>query len=1063
MHAKSLCRGGQVALCVFLASVYSGAVRAQQVTVDADRDTPVVTSTADDGAAADVLVLENIRIEVVTGSALTIDSNNGVISDGLLISNGETDTTAVFIDTGSFGTTRLADFTSTGTIFVAGPDADGENPDIATGNFGIRVAGDGSFSGDLNFVAATDPDTGDVIRVNALTVGGNRAAGVAVQASMLGTITNDGSIVVAGDDSTGILIDAPLTGSILGSGSITTTGANSRGIAVRAPVSGTVTYLGSIFAGAGESFDEDGNTLDAVPGEAGILVTADIGAGLVLDGNAIPNAEEADALAELQDAAGEDETVTLDPDGVISTSAGTPAILISTVGTVQAGDLALAAAAGEQPFGLINRGSITTAGSTVGFAATAIRIGGTAGARAIIEGGFLNDGGDIVVSATDADATAVRIGGFSDVATIVNDGEIEATAFKTFGDEDAGEADGPGGDAFGILIAPEARVTSLSNSFLIDVAADGADVSAYGVLDGAGQITDFSNSGTVSAVIGDDAEGRAVALDFSANQTGAVIVNTGDIFGDIDLGAGADSIDTSGGALVGDIDFAGGGGFLTVRDEATLLGSILNGEGVTVTASGADILLATDAVTRIGSASFDAASTLSFEIDAATTTAALMRVDDRLSFEDGAEIRTFVTGIIAEEQDFIIAEAGTLLVANGVGLQADEDIPVLYDSNLIIDDANNRLLLNIRRKTATELGLGANLGAVYEASIGALALDEELSTLISTILTPEEFAGVMEQLTPDARGLAFEIALTQSGVVDQALSNRLSSWRHIDHDGRGGRSSGWGQLLFGYSRIDGTGEVRQAETSTVGLAAGFEFLSSRRAALGVSFATVIAGANEAGDFSGPTGGSSFELGLYGVADLGPVDVPGWGGYGFSFLERERSVEVDELVRVTEADWNSRIIRAGAEIGLDTGLGPVVVQPRIAVDYLTVRESAYEEAGGGDGIDLAFDARQGTSLRGSAALTLGYDIDSGQGDLVRPELTVGYAREFSGDALVTTASFLSTGEGFTLTGAPLPEETLYGGLGFAMYTDATAIRLDAGGEWADDRWAVRGGVTIRLRF
>src|SRR5690606_23050493 len=110
------------------------------------------------------------------------------------------------------------------------------------------------------------------------------------------------------------------------------------------------------------------------------------------------------------------------------------------------------------------------------------------------------------------------------------------------------------GDAYGILVDEGASVSSVTNNGKITATANGEDTSAYGIVDRAGGLTSITNSGVITPTIADGGTGRTIAIDLTANTSGASVVNSGTITGDILYGGGADRLGITGGAVTGAVD-----------------------------------------------------------------------------------------------------------------------------------------------------------------------------------------------------------------------------------------------------------------------------------------------------------------------------------------------------------------------------------------------------------------------------------------------------------------------------------------------------------------------------
>lgn len=534
-----------------------------QVEISSARKTPVLTSTASNGSAADITVSQDGSVVLTGGVAITGDSDNDIVlEEGSLITMDEAEDgdTGILLEAGQTG-----DLTMGGAISITDDidsyededddgDADGE---FASGSdrYGIRVAGDGVRTGDILV-----EDTGSI------AVQGNDSAGLSIESEMVGNLTVLGSISVTGDNAVGVRVAGDLDGDVLLSGSsVSVTGENAVGVSVESAISGALqiqssvssngyryTYQPTSLADLDEDdaadvdlsddslYLEDLDADDLLQAGSAVQVTASVGGGILL--GAAPSYEDSDGEDGDDDRDGvtngkEDDdgdgTINADDDdrdgdGILDENEGTSSL--TTYGAAPA--LAIGAASddivigvygtGDLAYGLINEGSITAYGVFDDIAATAVLIGGGTGST-LIEGGILNDG-SITASSSEADATALRLSSGATVPTLVNSGSITATA--TTEGEDLATA---------LMIDADASLSGIVNSGTIAAYIYGEAGDAVAIRDASGTVTSLTNTGGIFSYIvatdnDDDDEtddevitGRTIAIDFSANTTGVTI------------------------------------------------------------------------------------------------------------------------------------------------------------------------------------------------------------------------------------------------------------------------------------------------------------------------------------------------------------------------------------------------------------------------------------------------------------------------------------------------------------------------------------------------------------
>ncbi len=116
--------------------------------------------------------------------------------------------------------------------------------------------------------------------------------------------------------------------------------------------------------------------------------------------------------------------------------------------------------------------------------------------------------------------------------------------------------------------------------------------------------------------------------------------------------------------------------------------------------------------------------------------------------------------------------------------------------------------------------------------------------------------------------------------------------------------------------------------------------------------------------------------------------------------------------ISHARWSGWAVNAGGMASYEAHLGRnVYVRPQVNIDYIRLVEGAYDESGGGPGMDLAVGSRTSSRLSAFAGVAVGalYGPDKSWG----PEVLVGYqgvANQVLGD---TTARYVAGGDYFTL--------------------------------------------------
>src|SRR5690606_19481071 len=161
----------------------------------------------------------------------------------------------------------------------------------------------------------------------------------------------------------------------------------------------------------------------------------------------------------------------------------------------------------------------------------------------------------------------------------------------------------------------------------------------------------------------------------------------------------------------------------------------------------------------------------------------------------------------------------------------------------------------------------------------------------------------------------------------------------------------------------------------------------------------------------------------------------------------------------ESSWSGYTASAALGASWEHQIGRYSVRPEGNIQYFMLTEDARQEAGGGDGFDLAIDERDGHLLTATAAVAFGASF--GQNQWFRPEIRVGWRQNISFDAGDTTARFLSGGAPFTLAA-----DTIEGGgplVGFRLNfgNELGALSVEGDAEMIDDY--VRYSLLLRATF
>ncbi len=1032
-----------------------------QVEVTDERTDPVTTGTIDSGNPGDIIIRAGGSVLVGSGAAVTLDTDNTVTNEGTIGSTDADNTIGILITGGTTG-----GFTNTGNIDLTEdytPTDDDEDGDldgafaIGTDRTGILVDGPSAFTGDIN------NNLGARIAVE-----GNDSAGVRVLSGLDGNFTNDGNIGLVGNNGYGVQIAGIVNGDITNSGAILVKGENSVGLGIEAQVNGTVTNTGRISstgfreetrrnnADDRAKLDDD----DLLSSGPAVSITANITGGFfngaLLDdaGNTLRTGEiisQGSAPAVLVAAGGEDADVVL---GIIGT------------------------AEDDTDYGLINSGAITAAGLNDGYAATAILIkGAEVGGvmrRAIIEHGIFN-GGTVLATAFDASSRAlwVQNGGYVD--TVNNTGRFRSSVISQVG-----------GEAIAIAVDAGGEVNSIFNNNVIEASYTGTGTGsrAVGIFDASGTVDLIENQGDIIAnyteVLPDGEEAdpndttrHAVAIDVSANTDGVTIHQFADpdiggnpsITGDVLLGSGDDVVQLDAGTFTGDLVFGDGADLLTIDNGAELTGALHDSDGMlTLDIRNGLLALGSSTSLDLTNAIFGADARLQMTLtDSATgIIGATFNASGDVTFVDGAVIAPLLNGLIGDGGSFNFLQANNLSIASTLDALLDsEQLPFLYNVGLRLGADGNSLVLDLERRSASELGFDANQAAAYDAWFTALSAstDEALEGSFVRLTDADEFYAAYNQLLPEFGAAALQFTLANTDGTTGAVATRLDNVRR----GYGPQGGLWVQEIGYYMSRNLSSITQPYRGFGLGLAMGIDRKVGPLDAVGISVSGFSNEIRQPGTFDKPLTSRTVQVGLYGGGKFGGLNFETHSAIGIGTFDSERVLTIGDVSRTSDGGWTATHIASTSRLSYDLVSGQWFIRPSASIDYLSLREKAYIETGGGTGVDLDINARTSTSFSGSAAITFGRKFGNINGSWWSPRLRAGIRNEFQGNAASTVARFSGFADEFSLTPQQLPKSALLLGFSLTAGSRYTSFGLDYDADIRNGFVRHTGRLVIRFIF
>ncbi|GGD16249.1 autotransporter outer membrane beta-barrel domain-containing protein [Aquisalinus flavus] len=1079
-----------------------------QVTVDDDRTTPIATATASGGNPADVTISTDGSITLDDGgTAVTVNSDNDLTMLGDLVLGHVDDAIGVLIEPGNEG-----DIIIGGNILMERTEAqqeanaDEDVTDYADNRYGLLLQAGGTHTGDISFSSSgairlygdnsvgidlSGALDGDLAIAGDFTVGGVNAVGLAIRDTVTGDVTINSSSIsfVGGSGATGYLIDGDIEGRLLHAGSITVTG-----------------YFDST-VDAEDDPDNNNDEQAALQSGSAIDLSGDVDGGFLIQGPVPVSDQPADYSAPA--------TASVLVDG------SAPALFIhggAVLGELDTSDFG----ADYGAWGFVNRGNITARGLYSQVDATGARI-----EEATIFGGIRNDG-TVRASSYNGDATALHLGNIT-LDTLRNAGSIQAVSNADDASLGTVNATALLIDADATLpslrndLRIEAVVTA-DNGNAIAIKDESGTlteiVNSGGIF---ANVVDFADDE------GEEPTGDAIAIDVSANTSGVTIRNTvsdsfddengnranfgqvrgdilfgsgdnsyladagvtqGDIFfqggndtvslsqtarmfGDIDFGMGADIFTLDNANFIGNAEFGGGMDVLNILGGGFFSGDITDSDGMLdITVSGGSTFYETGGEdTTISNLFIGSASTLGIGISENGTGATSFLVSDTATFENGATIQPVFIGGAVETISAEIVIANILNVDPTQLVIGDSEGNTPYLFNITFDTTTDAtagtesLILNVQRRTAEELGLQEGLAPAYVPTLEALATDDDLGPLVLNFTQEADFRDALSQLLAGPLDAPLAYARAQNNSVTSIITQRLDLARNA---GAYPRTFWIQEEIYFLNR--GSDEVSNGfDGGGFSLAAGVDAgLDNYVDAVGLSVSLSSAKYDEkkGGDF--PFERLTYGVGAYAAFSAGPIQLDTRAEYAVSDSESERNISIGDVDRTAFGEWEGSQIAASARVRYSAEMLGITTEPFVSADFISITEDAYEETGGGNGVDLAVDERTHESLRANVGLRVGKVFqmqpsiyDTGIPGTIHPQLTVAWSQELNDDPLEADYQYLSGGDEFTLFTDP-EEGAAIVGADVAYENEYAKLHLGVSGTIGETTEAVilRAGVGLK---
>ena len=1061
-----------------LATLLSTAAYAE-TTITTATTAPVRTSTIKTGTPDDIKITAAGSIKPTTaGPAVTIDSNHKLVNEGTIEFSNVDGATGVLAGAGtSGGITNAAPgkITIGETYAPTDIDNDGDiDGAFAIGSGRVGIATGGAF-------------TGNIVNSGAIAIEGNDSAGIRLGGPLTGNFTNDGTIGVLGDRALGVGLQ-DVTGNVRLAGTIAATGLDATGARLAGNITGALVVQGNLTA-TGYRFTSppaDPSKLDAddlLIGGNALSVEGNVTGGIIFA--AAPKDTKPDDKDEDKDGLDDDK----EGNAVVRSFGSAAAVRIGSA--TQAVTIGPVAGTGTG-FGMIIDGSIVGNGLYAGKDGNGMQIGGLGGTVNIAGGIGIGATGSVLALSKDTAATAIRIGSGATTPELRNAGKIDATT--------AGNA--ANSIATAVLVEAGGNVPLIRNSGTISAKTGGDNGTARAIVDLSGMVGTVENSGTISATGALATSDRNIAIDLSANNNGAAVKQTAvatgiaapSIVGDVRFGSGNDLFDIADGTVKGNSFFGAGDNRLSLSGDAAYTGNARFGAGNdAMTLAGtskftglADFGGGTDTLTIGGTSVFSGTLANSqglavsvaggaFDVGGAATISSLaitdkgilgvmldtgntgtnLQVTGNASFGAESKLALKLSSIEEAEGQHVVLTAGTLTGASN--LTASQTLlPFLYKGTLTSNAT--QLIVDVSRKSTTELGLNRSESGAFDAVLDAVIADEKIEDVFLGITDGAQFRNQLGQMLPEHEGGVFETVTSGSRALSRYLQDPNAPFQD---EGK------WGywvnQAVWGTSKS--VGDTASYDVSGWGISGGAE-IKSDIGNFGGSIA-YLSGKDGNGSNANEVSTSQFEGALHwrlrsdGFMANARVSGAPISMKGTRIFRAEAGA--DDIEETMKGKWDGTLWSASGSLAYDARAGGLTIRPMVAVDYFKLKEDGYQETGGGDALDLKVLSRDSDELAVSGTVAIGLDFGGADeyDGWTRFELEGGRRQIVSGTLGATTASF-KDGTPFTLT----PDDRTSGWVGRVRGIAGNSAFQVAGEVSAEEQqshigWAFRASLRVGL--
>jgi len=325
-------------------------------------------------------------------------------------------------------------------------------------------------------------------------------------------------------------------------------------------------------------------------------------------------------------------------------------------------------------------------------------------------------------------------------------------------------------------------------------------------------------------------------------------------------------------------------------------------------------------------------------------------------------------------------------------------------------------------------------------------------------------------MVPDTSDAARRVALTSRRLSQGAIQRRMGGFLTNKADPLGRFRSGfWLQNVTSFGSGDAAGATPGYDVFSLGFAAGVDAIMGDESIIGMSISQTFGNAEEKNRGTEAVKLSTTSLDFYGRSNFDFAYVQGTLGYSFNSYSDGRTVAFDTIERQTNGKSPGYQWSGVVDVGTATNVGNTVLTAYLRGAYHNIFRHSYEENGGGPAVDLRYDSRSFTSIRGGAGATAEHRVQFNTANTLALVARVDYAHEFDRDPTTVRARFVAgdilsgNGTPFTLQGATPASNIMSGGVGATWERRLSTLSLDYDAEKAGGYLGHTISLTYRQRF